>query len=84
LHRHKGVGEFMLLRSTVELAQVLVSSSDERCGKVTELSSLANTGKPNRPRKTQRRQDVIATSNEWTVSPKREMIHLRLSLLYTL
>jgi len=29
MHKHKGVGEFVLLRSTVELAQVVKLSSDE-------------------------------------------------------
>jgi hypothetical protein len=45
MRRHKGVGEFVVLRSTVELAQVLISGGDESYRKVT-VSSLLNTGKP--------------------------------------
>jgi len=51
-HRHKRLGEVVLLRSTAELAQVLLLSSGEKLWvKVTDLSKLANNDKQSRPHK---------------------------------
>jgi hypothetical protein len=51
-HRHKRLGEVVLLRSTAELAQVLLLSSGEKLWvKVTDLSKLANDDKQSRPHK---------------------------------
>ena len=51
-HRHKRLGEVLLLRSTAELAQVLLLSSGEKLWvRVTDLSKLANDDKQSRPHK---------------------------------
>jgi hypothetical protein len=54
-HRHKRLGEVVLLRSTAELAQVsLLSSGEKLWVKATDLSKLADSGKPSPPRKKSR------------------------------
>jgi hypothetical protein len=50
-HRHKRLGAVVLLRSTAELAQVLLPASGERLWvKVSELSDLTHNGKTSRLR----------------------------------
>jgi len=57
-HRHKRVGDVVLLRSTAELAEVLTSTSGERFWvKLTELTELADSGdQPRQRRRSQQRR----------------------------
>lgn len=51
-HRHKRLGEVLLLHSTAELGQVSTLSNGEKLWvKLTDLSDLVKNEKPNRPRK---------------------------------
>jgi hypothetical protein len=56
-HRHKRMGEVVLLQSTAELAQVSTSSGGEKLWvKLTDLSELANDGMQDAPPKKRRRK----------------------------
>ena len=58
-HRHKRVGDVVLLRSTAELAEVLTSTSGERFWvKLTELTELVDSG--DQPRQRRRSQPPSA------------------------
>ena len=51
-HKHKRLGEVVLLRSTSELAQVLTFTTREKLWvKLTDLSALAPKREPIGPRK---------------------------------
>jgi len=57
-HRHKRVGDVVMLRSTAELAEVLTSTSGERFWvKLTELTELVDSGdQPRQRRRSQQRR----------------------------
>jgi hypothetical protein len=57
-HRHKRLGEVVMLRSTAELAQVFILGSSERLWvKLTDLNALSeNESKPNRAKKRRARK----------------------------
>jgi len=51
-HRHKRIGDVVILRSTEELAEILTSATGERFWvKLTELTQLADSGEPSRKRR---------------------------------